>query len=92
MSDQHQAVPESDQANVRKLTPQSALIGYRVNKFVTHTWQPPNVPTDATTDDLVGIQEHFWTWIPTAFGADAAELNSQPEISRDGLRCLLRLS
>lgn len=92
MSDQHQAVPESDQANVRKLTPQSALIGYRVNKFVTHTWQPPDVPTDATTDDLVGIQEHFWTWIPTAFGADAAELNSQPEISRDGLRCLLRLS
>jgi hypothetical protein len=91
MSGQQQAGPQTGAAKTRNLAPQSVL-AYRGNKFVTHEWQPHDVPVDASTADLAGVYEHFWRWIPAEFGDDATEMKSRPEISQDGLKRLLRLA
>src|SRR4051812_6398947 len=91
MNDQKQGGTQTGATKMRKLAPQS-IPAYQNGTFVTHEWQPPDVPVDASTTDLSEIYEHFWGWIPTESGGESIAMRSRPEISQEGLEHLLRLA
>jgi hypothetical protein len=59
---------------------------------VTVTWQPPDVPADATTDDLAEVHANFRGWMNQQYQGAGKFWQYDPAFSSSGVKCLLRLA